>query len=217
MELVVVRLETMPLLLRIHLLHLLTQSTVLVPQNLETLVEPLEPLQHRHATLLPEYRSDLRLVRPHLLLLLLLVVVALSHRRTLLEKLGSPTLVDVGCEGGRLHQWRFGVERLLQRVLRTIVNHFTLRLYCNAFADTLRGRIDYLVLWQIMSDDLLRISLRNWFLTVNDGGLCIALEQILLSDKIGVDGVSSGLHYGTVDCLRRVVHEILSDLNKNYE
>lgn len=95
MKLVVMLLEIMPFLLRIHLLHLLAQIDILSPQNLESLIKPLKSLQHGHASLLPEHGGDLSLVGPHLLLLLLLhvielavLVVAHCHRLTGGEKLG---------------------------------------------------------------------------------------------------------------------------------
>jgi hypothetical protein len=93
-ELVMMLLEIMPFFFWVHFLHLVTQIDVLSSQNLESLIKPLESLKHRHASLLPEHRSNLCLVRPHLLLLLLLYVIKLAvlivtqrHRLTSREKL----------------------------------------------------------------------------------------------------------------------------------
>jgi len=105
-------LEDVPLLLGVHLLHFFAEGEVVVSQYLESLVKPLESLQHCHAALLPEHAGYLRLLRPHRLLFLLRValelgvlvvthrhrparvalelgvlVVAHSHRPALLEKL----------------------------------------------------------------------------------------------------------------------------------
>lgn len=87
-------LEDVPLLLGVHLLHFFAEGEVVVPQYLESLVKPLESLQHCHAALLPEHAGYLRLLRPHRVFFLLLValelgvlVVTHSHRPALLEKL----------------------------------------------------------------------------------------------------------------------------------
>ena len=64
MELVVVLLEKMPLFLRVHPLHLVTQPHVLVLQYLEPLEEPLEAFKQCTTSLLPEHRSNMGLVGP---------------------------------------------------------------------------------------------------------------------------------------------------------
>jgi hypothetical protein len=74
-KLVVVLLEVMPLLLRIHLLHFLAQRYILAPQDLKPLIEPLESLKHGHASLFPKHRSNLRFIGPHRVFLLVVHVI----------------------------------------------------------------------------------------------------------------------------------------------
>ena len=122
-ELFVMLLEDVPLLLGVHLLHFLAEGEVVVPQNLEALVEPLESLEHGHAALLPEHARDLRLLRPHRLFLLLLVavelgvlVVAHRHRPALLEKLRIRVHRLFGIQRRRLHQCRvLSADRVVAR------------------------------------------------------------------------------------------------------
>ena len=87
-------LEDMPFLLRIHLLHLLIESDMIVPQDLKSLIEPLKSFEHGHASLLPEHAGYLSLMRPHGILFLLMIgivvglfIVALGHGSSLLVHL----------------------------------------------------------------------------------------------------------------------------------
>jgi hypothetical protein len=111
MELFMMLLENMPLLFRVHPLHLLTERQMIIPQNLEPLVKPLESFQHSHTPLLPEHTGNLGLLRPHGIFLLLVVgvelgvlVVAHGHRATLVEKLGIGVHWLFRIQGRRLHQ-----------------------------------------------------------------------------------------------------------------
>jgi hypothetical protein len=111
----VMLLETMPLLLTIHFLHLLAKRNVLIPQDLKSFIEPLESFQHRHASLLPEHTRNLSLIGPHFVLFLLVIgiefamlVVAHSHRGSLLEKLRIRVHSFLHVKSGRLHEgWGF--------------------------------------------------------------------------------------------------------------
>lgn len=60
-----------------------------------------------------------------------------------------------------------------------------------------------------MGDDLLRIPLWDWLLIVGDGGLGVALEEVLLGYDVGIGGISPRLHDRTVGGLLWVVHGIL--------
>ena len=66
MELVMVRLENMPVLLSIELLDLLSQPTVIFLQDLESFVKPFKLPQHVETLLLPESSHSLFLVVPTL-------------------------------------------------------------------------------------------------------------------------------------------------------
>ncbi len=92
MKFLMMLLENVPLLLRVHLLHFFTECQVLVFQNLESLVEPFESLQHRHASLLPKHTSNLSLLDRILLHLVIsvelrMLIITHCHRSSLLEKL----------------------------------------------------------------------------------------------------------------------------------
>ena len=73
-----VLLKMVPLFLGVHLLHLVAQGYILLPYDLESIVEPLESLQHRHAPLLPKHTRNLRLIRPILLFLRLMIPIELA-------------------------------------------------------------------------------------------------------------------------------------------
>lgn len=111
MELFMMLLEDVPFLFGVHSLHLLTESQMVVSQDLEPLVKPLESFQHGHTPLLPEHTGDLSLLCPHGVFFLLVVgvelgmlVVAHGHRATLLEKLRIGVHWFFGIQGRRLHQ-----------------------------------------------------------------------------------------------------------------
>lgn len=93
MEFLVMFLEGVPFLLRIHLLHFLAEAEMVVFEKLEPIVEPLESFQHCHASLFPKHALYLRVVSPVGIFLLIvaiklgMLVVANSHRSSLLEKL----------------------------------------------------------------------------------------------------------------------------------
>lgn len=94
MELLMMLLEDMPFLLRIHLLHLLIEGDMIIPQDLKSFIEPLKSFEHGHASLLPEHAGYLSLMCPHWILFLLMIgivvglfIVALGHRPSLLVHL----------------------------------------------------------------------------------------------------------------------------------
>jgi hypothetical protein len=105
-----VLLKDVPLLFGVHLLHFFTESQVIVSQDLETLIKPLESFQHGHASLLPKHAGNLCLLRPHGILLLLMVriklrvlIVAHGHWPTLVEKLGISIHRLLCIQGWGLH------------------------------------------------------------------------------------------------------------------
>lgn len=77
MELVVVLLKMMPFLFRVHPLHLIAQSSVLISKYLEPLKEPIESLHHCCTSLLPKDQSSLLLLVPYRVFLLWMVPVEL--------------------------------------------------------------------------------------------------------------------------------------------
>ena len=110
-ELLVVLLKDMPFLLRVHLLHLLVEGDMIIPQDLKSLIEPLKSFEHGHASLFPEHAGYLSLVGPHGILLLLMVgiviglfIVALGHGPSLLVHLGVGVKGFLLVEGRRLHE-----------------------------------------------------------------------------------------------------------------
>lgn len=111
MELFVVLLENMPLLFRVHPLHLFTECQVIVSQDLETLVKPFESFQHGHASLFPKHTGYLCLLCPHGIFLLLVVgielgvlIVTHGHGATLMKKLGISVHWLFCIQGRRLHK-----------------------------------------------------------------------------------------------------------------
>jgi len=121
-------LEIMPFFFGIHFLHFFAKIDVLSSQNLESLIKPFESLQHRHASLLPEHRSNLCLVCPHLLLLLLLHVVELTvlivtqrHRLPRCKKLRVRIDVLLDVESWWLDEVSIGIHVLLLLLLMRIV------------------------------------------------------------------------------------------------
>ena len=111
MELVVVLLEMVPLFFGVHLLHLLTQRDVLFSEDLKAFEEPLEPVEHRDASLFPKHRRDLLFVvlpvAAFLLVVLIRTVLRIAHScplRTLArQKLGIRVDVLLHVQGRRLH------------------------------------------------------------------------------------------------------------------
>lgn len=111
MKFLMVLLEDMPFLFRVHLLHFLVECDVIVPQDLKPVIEPLESFEHGHASLLPKHAGYLSLMSPHRILFLLVVcievglfIVALSHRPSLLVHLRVGIQCFFLIEGRRLHE-----------------------------------------------------------------------------------------------------------------
>lgn len=118
MKFLMMLLELMPLLLRIHSSHLLTQSIMIISQYFEAVIEPLKSLKHCHAPLLPIHTRYLCFLSPHAVLLLLLIgiklgvlIIAYSHRLSLCEELGVSIHGFFCIESWWLHEssWLNGV------------------------------------------------------------------------------------------------------------
>lgn len=118
MKFLMMLLELMPLLFRIHSSHLLTQNIMIISQYFEAVIEPLKSLKHSHAPLLPIHASYLCFLSPHAILLLLLIgielgvlIIAYSHRLSLCEELGVSIHWFFCIESWRLHEssWLNGV------------------------------------------------------------------------------------------------------------
>lgn len=77
MEFLMMLLENVPFLFRVHLLHLLTKGQMIIPKDLEAIIEPLEPFKHGHAALFPKHTGNLCFLRPHRVFFLLVIGVEL--------------------------------------------------------------------------------------------------------------------------------------------
>lgn len=104
-------LKLMPLLFRVHPLHLIAEGRVLLSKYLEPLEEPIESLHHCCTALLPKDGSYLLLLIPPRVFLLRVVpvelrvlVIAGGHHISLLEELRVGVDVFLYVEGRRLYE-----------------------------------------------------------------------------------------------------------------
>ena len=87
---------------------------MVISQYFEAIIEPLKPLEHSHASLLPIHTSYLCFLSPHTVLLLLLIgielgmlIVADSHWLSLCKELGVSIHRFFCIESWRLHESRW--------------------------------------------------------------------------------------------------------------